>query len=423
MPVFGRRAVLSWATMRGMTDSHADTDVRVLDPDEYRAANALFSTSMHFSPATDESWAVRGDAYQQGRVLGAFRDGTLVGTVLSHSGELSVPGDAVLPMAMVTAVGVRADQTRRGVLTALMRAQLTGLAEPVATLRASEASIYGRFGYGVASRGRTVRITRGKAAFRATAPGSGSVRIMPITEAERQDLLPPLYEAVSRRRPGWAARPEGWWQAVRMWSLEQWATTLAAVHTGPDGDDGFAVYRVARGEHDKTLHVHDMFGANDAAWGALWRFLITIDLVATIKAELRPLDEPIEELFVDRRAVATTEIEDETWLRLVDVPAALAARTFDELGTGAGSVVIEVRDGFLAANSGRYRIGDGPARPVDEPAELAMDVDTLAQLYLGDIAPSVLAGVGRVDVVKSDALRVADRLFAVAGSPWCGTYF
>jgi predicted acetyltransferase len=406
-----------------MTDSHATTDVRAIGPDEYRAASTLFAASMHFGPASDESWALRGDIYEQSRVLGAFRDGTLAGTALSHSSELSVPGGAVLPMAMVTAVGVRADQTRRGVLTALMGAQLTGFTEPVATLRASEASIYGRFGYGVATRGRTVRITSGKAAFRAGAPGGGTVRIMPIAEADRQGLLPPLYEAVSGRRPGWAARPETWWQAVRMWDLEQRDTTLAAVHTGPDGDDGFAVYRVSRGDHGRTLDVQGLFAANDAAWGALWRFLINIDLVATIKAELRPLDEPIEELFVDRRAVSTTEIEDETWLRLVDVPAALAARTFDELGTGAGSVVIEVRDGLLAANSGRYRIGDGPARPVDEPAELAMDVDALAQLYLGDVAPSVLAGVGRVDVVKPDALHAADRLFAIAGSPWCGTYF
>jgi predicted acetyltransferase len=131
----------------------------------------------------------------------------------------------------------------------------------------------------------------------------------------------------------------------------------------------------------------------------------------------------VEHLFTDRRAVDTTELEDETWLRLVDLPAALAARKFDELGTGAGSVVIEVRDQLLPENSGRYRIGDGPAKPVDEPAELTMDVDVLAQLYLGDVAVSELARAGRVGVVKSDALRVADRLFAVVESPWCGTFF
>jgi predicted acetyltransferase len=116
-------------------------------------------------------------------------------------------------------------------------------------------------------------------------------------------------------------------------------------------------------------------------------------------------------------------VDDETWLRLADVPAALAARTFGELATGTGPVVIEVRDAFLPGNSGRYVIGDGPARLVDEPAALAMDVDTLAELYLGDVSPSALAAVGRVSAAKPEALAVADRLFAVQGSPWCGTFF
>ncbi len=410
----------------GMTDSDASTDVRALTPDEYRAASTLFRASMHTGPASDEAWAERGKSYDEGRVLGAFRDGALVGSALSYAGQLSVPGGALLPMAMVTAVGVRADQTRRGVLTSLMRAQLTGLSEPVATLRASEALIYGRFGYGVATRGRTVRITRRKAAFRATAPDGGSVRIMLLREAAEQGLLPPLYDEISGRRPGWSARPDGWWAAIRMWGIEEKNTTLAAVHTGPDGDDGFAVYNVSRSPGERgstTLHVQDLWAADDAAWAALWRFVVGVDLIEAVQSEFRPLDEPIEELFADRRAVQTSEVEDETWLRLVDVPAALAARTFDELGTGAGSVVIEVHDQFLPENSGRYRIGDGPARQVDEPAELTMDVDVLGQLYLGDAAPSALAGVGRIGVVKSDALRVADRLFAVAGSPWCGTFF
>ena len=86
-------------------------------------------------------------------------------------------------------------------------------------------------------------------------------------------------------------------------------------------------------------------------------------------------------------------------------------------------MVIEVRDDFLPANSGRYRIGDGPARRVDETAELTLGVDALAALYLGDVAASALATAGRLRAAKADALRVADRLFAVPDSPWCGTFF
>ncbi|HEX5404442.1 MAG TPA: sterol carrier protein domain-containing protein, partial [Pseudonocardiaceae bacterium] len=293
--------------------------------------------------------------------------------------------------------------------------------EPVATLRASEAVIYGRFGYGVASRGRTVEVDTKRAAIRPGTPGGGTVRVMPMADAAT--LLPPLYDDVSERRPGWSARPTTWWDAVRMWSAEGKSHTLAAVHTGPEGDDGFAIYEVERKDDKRFLNVHDLWGDSQAAALALWRFLFRIDLVSHVKAQYRPLDEAMEHIFVDRRALAVTEIEDETWLRLADVPAALAARTFGELAAGAGSVVIEVRDPFLPANSGCYLLGDGPARPVTEPAELTMDVDVLAELYLGDVAPSLLASVGRIDVAKAEALRVADRLFAVAGAPWCGTFF
>lgn len=403
-----------------MTEPSIET--RALRADELRAASTLFRASLHHRPVTDEVWARRGRSYEDGRVLGAFRGDTLVGTALSSGGQLAVPGGALLPMAMVTAVGVRADQTRRGVLRALMGAQLAGITEPVATLRASESAIYGRFGYGVATRARTVRIDRRRAVFRPGVPAGGSVRLVPIEQA--WDALPALYDEVSRRRPGWAARPDGWWDTTRTWQAEQQALVLVAMHSGPDGDDGFAVYEVRRDrERDRTtLELMDLFAADDRVWAALWRFLLGVDLVDEVRGSFRPLDEPVEELFVDRRVVATTEIEDETWLRLADVPAALAARAFGEFAA-ASPVVIEVRDGLLPANAGRYLLGDGPARPVDEPAGLTMDVDVLGQLYLGDVAPSALAAVGRVEVAKSDALPAADRLFAVDGSPWCGTFF
>jgi predicted acetyltransferase len=401
-----------------MTDEHTPAQVRLLRPDEFRGASSLFGASMHHLPATDEAWAEGGLSYEEGRVFGALSRDTLVGTALSHAGEIVVPGGASLPMAMVTAVGVRADHTRRGVLTSLMRAQLTGMSEPVASLRASEGGIYGRFGYGVATRGRTVRIDRRRAQLRAGAPGtSGSVRLLPLTDA--WSVLPALYDSLSRRRPGWASRPAGWWAANRSWTVERKALNQVVIHSGPDGDDGFVVYHVERGGHRCVLEVDDFCADGPEAWAALWRYMLSVDLVDDVRATLRPLDEPVEHLCVDRRAVETTEVEDETWLRLVDVPEALAARTFGD----GGAVVIEVRDQLLSANSGRYRVGDGPATVVTEPAELTVDVDVLAQLYLGDVTPSALAAAGRLAVAKSDALSVADRLFGIVGSPWCGTFF
>lgn len=407
------------APMPEQTPGHT---VRFLGPDEFRTASTVFRASLHHKPASDDAWAKRGDAYEEGRVLGAFRGDTMVGTALSYGGRIAVPGGAVVPMAMVTGVGVRADETRRGVLTSLMRTQLGGVSEPVASLRASEAGIYGRFGYGVATRGRTVRIDRRRAALRPDAPGTtGSTRLL-SSPADAWQVLPPLFDSLTDRRPGWSARPSGWWAAIRTWVEEGKSSNQAVIHSGPDGDDGFVAYHVEPG-HRAVLEVDDFCADGPQAWAALWRFLLAVDLVDEIRAPLRPLDEPLEQMFTDRRVVETTAIDDETWLRLVDVPAALAARTWGEPAPAMGSVVIEVRDPLLPANSGRYRIGDGTARVVADPAELTMDVDVLAAIYLGDVAPSALAAAGRITVGKSDALPVADRLFGIVGSPWCGTFF
>jgi predicted acetyltransferase len=401
-----------------MTDEHTPAEVRLLRPDEFRSANVLFRASLHHTAASDEAWAERGPSYEEGRVFGALRDDSVVGTALSYGGEIVVPGGATLPMAMVTAVGVRADHTRRGTLTSLMRAQLTGMSEPIASLRASEAGIYGRFGYGVATRGRTVRIDRRRARLRPGAPGtSGSIRLLPLDDA--WPILPALFDSLTERRPGWSSRPAGWWGSNRSWEAEHKKLNQVVIHSGPDGDDGFVLYHAERGGHRVVLEVADFCADGPEAWGALWRYLLSVDLVDDVRATLRPLDEPLEQMCVDRRAVETTSVEDETWLRLVDVPAALAARTFGD----GDAVVIEVHDAFLPANSGRYRIGDGPAVPVAEPASLIMDVDTLAELYLGDVTPSALATAGRLTVDKSDALPMADRLFGIVGSPWCGTFF
>ena len=400
----------------------SDYEIRVLEPDEYRSAYDVFSGSLHHAPLSDERWEGARSTFEPGRTLGTYHGDTVVGVAASWASRLAVPGGAVLPMAMVSRVGVRADHTRRGVLTGLMQAQLSGLAEPFTTLRASEAGIYGRFGYGVATRGRTVTIKRARAAVHPDAPNGGRVRFVGLDEAEV--LLPEIYRRTGPTRPGWLCRDGYWWNTLRAFVSRQKDPVVFAVHHGPDGDDGFAVYTVERDHRNPSvLHVADLMAGTSQAWSGLWRFLCTVDLVDEIRGHLRPLDEPLEHLFVDRRAVGTTDIEDETWLRIVDVPRALAARTFGAVSGRSESMVVEVRDSLLPANSGRYRIGDGPARRVDEPAELALDAAALATVYLGDVPPSALACTGRLTAIEDDAVAVADRLFAVPTSPWCGSYF
>jgi predicted acetyltransferase len=199
---------------------------------------------------------------------------------------------------------------------------------------------------------------------------------------------------------------------------------LVAVHTGPDGVDGFATYTPepdARGpiaSDDATLRVLDLQAGSADAVNDLWRFLLEIDLVDKVFGYVRPVDEPLGSMVVDRYMVHTL-LEDELWVRIIDVPAALAARTYG----AAEPVVLEVRDSFLPNNSGRYLVGPQGTERTESPAGLVMDADVLAMIYLGDSRPSVLAGVGLVDVTDAAALARADRLFATDVPSWCGTMF
>ena len=173
------------------------------------------------------------------------------------------------------------------------------------------------------------------------------------------------------------------------------------------------------GRDPHRLNVIDLHTANPRAWAGLWRFLLGVDLVDEVRAEDRPLDEPLRWLFTDPRACRVAEVGDGSWLRLVDVPSALAARSYRD----GEPVVIEVSDPFLPANSGRYRISVDGAVRTDEPAGIALDVSALASLYLGGTRASALAAAGRLRVLDPAALARADRLFDADVPPWCGTFF
>jgi len=184
----------------------ASHDVHVLDHDRLRAAHGLFGAAIHRGPASDERWARVLPTFVPGRTLGVDIDGALAGTTTSFPTLTAVPGGAALPTAAVTRVGVRADRTRRGVLTALMRRQLADVAaagEALAILGATEALIYGRFGYGIATRGRRLRVRRtgGRTCPRAGRAAQGAGTAAPADRAG-----PPRWDRATRLVVGAAHR-------------------------------------------------------------------------------------------------------------------------------------------------------------------------------------------------------------------------
>jgi predicted acetyltransferase len=388
-------------------------DVRALGgEEELRAAHGLFRACLHERPATDEDWPVVLGSMDRADVLGAHDDSGMIGTLTANHSQLALPGGKVVPMDAVSRVGVRADRTRRGVLSAIMRTYLEGTSAPVVTLRATEGRIYRRYGFGVATRCRTVVVDTARARLHDRAPVAGEVRLVQDQD-EVKRLLPELAQRFGSVRPGGIAMSPGYWNL----QAQRAKFRRLAVH-----EDGFACFTVTenRGEHySYSMEVAALFTATPAATATLLKFLLGVDLVRSVEFVTRPLDEDFELLLADPRAVRTTETEDETWLRLVDVPAALSARTYGE----AEPVVVEVVDDLLPANSGRYLIGPGGAEPTDHGPQLRLDVADLGAVYLGDRSVRRLADAGLVEVFDDAALLAADRLFRLDQLPWCGTYF
>ncbi|GAB3574402.1 GNAT family N-acetyltransferase [Amycolatopsis endophytica] len=398
----------------------SDYTVRTLRPDEHRAAADLFRATLHVAPTTDETWQLSDRMLQPGRTLGAF-DTELVGTARSFDAELTVPGGARAGVAAVTGVGVRSDRTRRGILTELMRAQLADIASrglPFAALRASEGVIYNRYGYGVATRSRSYEIDRRRATFRPDVPAGGQIELWPLDTA--LERLPELYAALPQARPGTMSRPPYWWPAWERHAREVSGPVVTAVHQGPQGPDGYVVYTVDRKHWNEpaVLEILSLHTAGGEAFDGLWRYLLSVDLVDTIRADERPVDEVPELLFTKIRAVRETGGGDELWLRLVDVPAALGAREYE-----GDPVVLEVVDPVVEGNSGRYRVSPAGMSRTGSAPDLRLGADALAMLYFGTWRPSQLASAGRIQPADPTATARADRLFATPAPAWCGTHF
>jgi predicted acetyltransferase len=158
----------------------------------------------------------------------------------------------------------------------------------------------------------------------------------------------------------------------------------------------------------------------------IWRYLLEVDLVRTLKTWRLPVDHPIFLLTDEPRRLGTTA-GDGLWLRIVDAAAALAGRTYGIDGHGEGSLILDLRDEYCPWNAGRWRLDVADGRPAvartEGAADLALDANDLASLFLGGYTATALAAAGRVVQLRPGALAVADGLFPTATAPWCPQEF
>jgi predicted acetyltransferase len=375
------------------------------------------------SPAGPDEQRAAGMLLSEERLHVAIEDGAIVAGAGAFEFELTVPGGPV-PTAGVTVVGVLPTHRRRGVVRELMSAQLKDAhtrGEPIAALWASEGGFYGRFGYGMASVCADMEIPKAHTAFNRPVDWSGATRLVTVEEAV--ELFPQVYDRVAPTTPGMISRTAEWWKDRRLadseWRRAGGGELAFAVLEGAGGPEAYACYRLnfsyTDGVPTGTTAVVEAMGVTPAATAAVWRYLLDIDWMAKVEAELLPIDHPLHLLLVEQNRMRF-RLGDGIWIRPVDVGAALAARTY----AGDNDLVLEVADAFCPWNDGRYSL-DG-SRTTAGP-DLRLAVDALGCAYLGGFTFTDLLRAGRVEEVKEDAIARADALFRTDGKPWCPEIF
>jgi predicted acetyltransferase len=290
--------------------------------------------------------------------------------------------------------------------------------EPIAALWASEETIYGRFGYGLASWAGELQVQHEWDAFAEPLEPAGTTRF--VTPEEARASFPPIYEAVRRQRPGMLARSETWWEERQLRLPEEESNAPRRfVVLEVDGEPlGYAIYRThfdfEGGLPASRLVVREALGSTPQAMAAIWRFLLDVDWMSVAEVPFAPPDHPLFLLLALPRR-ARYRLHDALWVRLVDLGAALSGRTY-----GAGEpLVLEVRDAVCPWNQGRWRRDGGACERSDAEPDLALDVAALGSAYLGAVSFRQLAEALRVEELRDGAIERADALFAWRPLPWC----
>lgn len=359
------------------------------------------------------------------RMHAAWDGDRIVGGAGAFSYRTSVPGGEV-PAAGVTVVGVLPTHRRRGVLRSLMKEQLEDSrdrGDKMAYLWASEGTIYGRFGYGLASQIGSMSLAREWTSFAQPFTPRGRVRLLEAEEAAR--IFPPIYEQVRAQRAGMFLRSAAWWETRKLYDdpARRKAGPLHRALLELDGAPaGYALYRVKQdwqaGSTAGVVTILEAFAPTPEGTRELWRWLLDFDWTSQFAADYLPLDHPLFLLLADPRRLRFA-IDDGVWARLIDVAGALSARTY----AGDGEIVLEVSDALLPENAGRWRVGRERTERTSADPDLRLDVANLATVYLGGFGFGDLVRASRAEERTPGAAERADALFHTTVRPWCPEIF
>ncbi len=409
-------------------------EIRPLREEEFRSA-VFVACAAFGEDATEEDEKVYRMAFPLERALCAFEDGRMVGTSTVLPMELTLPGGSTMPTGGLTWIAVLPTHRRRGILRQLVAAQLGEMAdhgEALSALLASEGNIYGRFGYGPATSVVSFSVEQAYGGLVIPVEDPGRVVLLGADEAAGQ--LPLIYECLRSIQPGAVSRSEGWW-AEYLYDpprhREGGSGMFHAKHeTVPGIADGYVSYRV-KDEWEGALPlssalVVELVADDPLVYRALWDFVLNTDLCRTISFSRGRVDEPLRWLLADPRRFRVDALADYLWLRLLDVPRALAARTYGS----PGPLVLEVTGTFPTASADRFvldvdQVGGGRAEcaPTTAPPDLSIGLESLGAVYLGGVSLTELAIGGRVRELTTGAVEHADAMFKTSRAPYCVTMF
>ena len=401
-------------------------EFRAIEPDEFETMRQTMGLVFGFDPPEGDERFRR--LISLDRIRCGFDKGQMVSTSGAFDLEMTVPGD-VVACGGTTMVAVVPTHRRQGLLRGMMRSHLDDVKdhdEPIAGLWASDSAIYGRFGYGCASISCEITVDSEHVDPHRLAPEAGPVRMVESEEARR--LAPAVYQRLAEQIPGFFARSADWWEGRSFRDTESarhGATSLRyAVVDDDNGTAGYVTFRTKsdwdEGHGKGEVIVRDLFGTTPESWAGLWSFVISQDLVSRTVADLRSTHDPIFDLLAgSRRARAVRS--DGLWIRIMDVPAALAARSY----TAALDVVLGVVDP-LGDVSGNYRLSvngdDVECSVTKDEADVTIDLEDLSAGYMGRPRFRELARVGRV-FGHASALAAMDAAFSWDPHPWCPEIF
>ncbi len=394
-------------------------DVREVAGEELVTAGRVFELSLGQDFAADGRAAWLG--YLEGcRTLGAFVDGRQVATASAFPAELTVPGGATVDVHAVTGVGTLPTHGRRGFARTLLTQQLEEARDAGAVacvLEASEATLYGRYGYGPATTRAIAAIDAAHADFLVPVEVGGHFDYADGSEAVAH-FAQPIFEAWRRTRPGQLSRPPQNW-AMLLVDVAAWrgggGELRWVFHVAADGTpDGYVAYRTVerwdQGLAVSEAKVTELVAPDAEVRAALLRFLFDLPLVRWVNVAGVVEDDPLLHRIADRRRLRTVQSDDGLWVRLLDVPAAVEARGW----AVDGHLVLEVVDDLLEGVGGRWRIevdgGRAKAVPTEDAPELTCGIAELGMLWLGGVTAHSLAGAGRVTASSDEALRRASLL-------------